>query len=439
MRKAALFLFFAASLSSAQVQIGKNVQIGSGTGSGTVTSVSAAGAQGVTVSVANPNSTPALTIGLGAITPSSVSTGSVTDSALTSGNSVVAGAGGLLANGPILGTAAQINTGTSGTTLCLLTGNCIWTGTHTWGSSSAGLIIAPGGSGSIQGVSGGAQTWQIGNATGQAQFGPLFVLVPNAATSTVNFNSPLFSIEGSCWNGTAPIVDTWMWQNVLAAGTNPQSTYTLSHTGCAGGGSGEVSIPFEAVIESIDSTNIDTETFNATTSANVNILNVGFGGNATSGGNQNSPASSLLGSYWNGTAPLPDAFIWTNVIGSGTNPTSTYTLSHTGATGGASVSLPFPVAIGGVTNATGLQVATVATCIGAGTQFSSCTVSVPLSVNTPTTAYHPDCHAENMTGSGAVVTNIVSQTTSSFTASVMQTDPSAITGGTIACTVTWHP
>lgn len=106
------------------------------------------------------------------------------------------------------------------------------------------------------------------------------------------------------------------------------------------------------------------------------------------------------------------------------------------------ISIPTSGSTGGITdlgNGAGFQVATAATCIGSGTQFSTCAVSVPLSVNTPTTAYHPDCHAENMTGSGAVVTNIVSQTTSSFTASVMQTDPSAITGGTIACTVTWHP
>ena len=41
-------------------------------GSGTVTSVSASGTQGVTASVAAPTTTPTITIGLGAITPSSV-------------------------------------------------------------------------------------------------------------------------------------------------------------------------------------------------------------------------------------------------------------------------------------------------------------------------------------------------------------------------------
>lgn len=50
-------------------------------GSGSVTSVTATGAQGVTTNVTNPTTTPNITIGLGAITPTSVSaTGTVTGS-----------------------------------------------------------------------------------------------------------------------------------------------------------------------------------------------------------------------------------------------------------------------------------------------------------------------------------------------------------------------
>lgn len=65
-------------------------------GTGTVTSVSVVTANGVSGSVANATTTPAITLTLGAITPSSVSTGSVTSSALTSGRVTFAGTAGLL-------------------------------------------------------------------------------------------------------------------------------------------------------------------------------------------------------------------------------------------------------------------------------------------------------------------------------------------------------
>ena len=64
------------------------------TNSGTVTTVSATGTQGVTASVLNPTTTPALTIGLGAITPTSVAaTGTVSGSNLSginTGNQTIA-------------------------------------------------------------------------------------------------------------------------------------------------------------------------------------------------------------------------------------------------------------------------------------------------------------------------------------------------------------
>ncbi len=61
--------------------------IGTGTGSGTVTNVSVVTANGVSGSVANPTTTPALTLSLGAITPASVvATGTVSGSNLSGNN-----------------------------------------------------------------------------------------------------------------------------------------------------------------------------------------------------------------------------------------------------------------------------------------------------------------------------------------------------------------
>lgn len=71
---------------SVVVEIGYAVGFVSG-GSGTVTSVAASGTQGVTTNVTNPTTTPTITIGLGAITPSSIAaSGTVTGSNLSGTN-----------------------------------------------------------------------------------------------------------------------------------------------------------------------------------------------------------------------------------------------------------------------------------------------------------------------------------------------------------------
>jgi hypothetical protein len=66
------------------------------TGTGTVTSVSASGANGVTATVTNPSTTPSISIGLGAITPTSVNgvvlSGSSTPSLAVTGTSSISGA-----------------------------------------------------------------------------------------------------------------------------------------------------------------------------------------------------------------------------------------------------------------------------------------------------------------------------------------------------------
>jgi len=60
--------------------------------------VSVVTANGVSGSVANPTTTPAITLSLGAITPTSVSTGNLTSSSLTAGRVTFAGTAGLLSD-----------------------------------------------------------------------------------------------------------------------------------------------------------------------------------------------------------------------------------------------------------------------------------------------------------------------------------------------------
>jgi hypothetical protein len=92
-------------------------------GSGSVTTVGATGNQGVTTSVSNPTTTPSIIIGLGAITPTSVTaTGTVTGSNIS-------------------GTASGTNTGDQ---IISLTGDVTGTGTGTFAATLANTSVAAG-------------------------------------------------------------------------------------------------------------------------------------------------------------------------------------------------------------------------------------------------------------------------------------------------------
>ena len=64
------------------------------------------------------------------------------------------------------------------------------------------------------------------------------------ATSGSNVNSPMLSLLGNYWTGSASNADTWGIQDILSAGANPPSTLTLSHLG---GSSGATTIDVSSV------------------------------------------------------------------------------------------------------------------------------------------------------------------------------------------------
>ena len=65
--------------------------------------------------------------------------------------------------------------------------------------------------------------------------GNVFTLTnPTAATGILNQSSPIFTIGGTYWTGAASAADTWTFQNVASAGTNPVTTMTLVHSGSSG-------------------------------------------------------------------------------------------------------------------------------------------------------------------------------------------------------------
>jgi hypothetical protein len=67
---------------------------------------------------------------------------------------------------------------------------------------------------------------------------------------------------------------------------------------------------------------------------------------ATSGMNQSGGHLMFGGNYWNGSASTPDMFSCNDVLGSGTNPTATWTCSHSGTSGTVLALFNFPFSIG---------------------------------------------------------------------------------------------
>ena len=85
------------------------------------------------------------------------------------------------------------------------------------------------------------------------------------------------------------------------------------------------------------------------------------GQDATMGSNHDSPPLETIGSFYTGAVSNQDRWSWTDVLGSGSNPTSTYTLSHSGTTGTPSVSVPFAVKLGAGSEVDNSSICTVAT------------------------------------------------------------------------------
>jgi hypothetical protein len=66
------------------------------------------------------------------------------------------------------------------------------------------------------------------------QFGNLVTDSTLAATSSANFNSPLISMKGNCWDGSKTAISEWTLQNVLTPPPNAAGTFEFGFgTGCA--------------------------------------------------------------------------------------------------------------------------------------------------------------------------------------------------------------
>jgi len=106
-------------------------------------------------------------------------------------------------------------------------------------------------------------------------------------------------------------------------------------------------------------------------------LSSGALGTAISGTNYNSNARTFVGSYYNGSAATADTWSISDVVGTGTTPTSYLTYTHSGSTGTAAISVPAMII-------SGMSTAGVVTNSAAGVLSSSTTLTGLTSVTSTT-------------------------------------------------------
>ena len=208
-------------------------------GSGTVTNVSVAAANnGVTLSIANPTTTPALTVGLGAITPTSVAasgaisgttitaSGGITSSGSTRGLTVLAGTAASGAAGSVVyasdatngyGEINENNTGLS--RICTVANGVCLASLGTMATQNANNVDITGGTG-LFGTLGASVA--------------LAAVATTSATSSANVNPPPVQLIGQYWSGGASLDDNWEIQEILGTGANPTSELAFSHSGSSG-------------------------------------------------------------------------------------------------------------------------------------------------------------------------------------------------------------
>jgi hypothetical protein len=143
-----------------------------------------------------------------------------------------------------------------------------------------------------------------------------------AATSSVNYNSPNILLKAPYWNGTASAVDTWYILDTLGTGANPFSALTLSHGGTSGNAT--VSLPGIQIV-------------NPALAYPIALTNNTA---STSGSNVQAPSMTWNGTYWTGSVSATDSWYLTPSQGTGANPYSILSYTHSGTSGTAAVQVP---------------------------------------------------------------------------------------------------
>lgn len=148
------------------------------------------------------------------------------------------------------------------------------------------------------------------------------------ATGASNQNSQFLTMESQFWNGSASVGDDWTVQARIGSGTSPSaSAFQIVYTGAC-------TNQFFPILGS----NLTFELLQSTA--------------ATALANQKAPTTEIIGTYWDGAASQSDFWILQAFPGTGSNPTETFRIFHTGSTGVATLDLTNTAGTGGTMSVT---------------------------------------------------------------------------------------
>lgn len=162
-----------------------------------------------------------------------------------------------------------------------------------------------------------------------------------AATGGANQNSPTIVVTGNFWNGAASVADNWTFQIVEGAGSNPVSEYRVIGGSSSGGDLFHIMTAFtvDLAVNLGGTLNVQSTIADGLINGTVAYKNKG-NTPATGGANTSTGAHWYVGEYWTGAASADDIWALEGVLGTGTNPTSTLTWTHSGSPGAVIASIP---------------------------------------------------------------------------------------------------
>jgi hypothetical protein len=266
----------------------------------------------------------------------------------------------------------------------------------------------------------------------QLNLGALMTGASGNAPNIVTTNSPGSTTDLASWNGSGVLADS---------GVLPANLVTLSGTQTITGPKTFTGAMSTASITS--NTDIQgQQLFGASEVTSEGFLNTQATTPATSSANQVGGAIYAQSNYWNGTASAFDKHSCVPVLGSGPNPTSVMTCSHSG-TSNAGVGWSFlePVATKTFTvttnlvNAAGMQVATGSGCSTGTPALSTCTANLTLAVAEPDTSYSIVGCSITGASSPALIGETGNTSTTVIAAQEITASASGSTGGVISCLV----
>jgi hypothetical protein len=160
----------------------------------------------------------------------------------------------------------------------------------------------------------------------------LFSTTP--ATGGANSNSPTFGLTGNYWTGAASAADNWTFQIVEGTGSNPVSTYVVTGGNSPGGQLFHIKTAFtvDLAVNFAQTLAMQGTIFTAAVNTAIAYQNKG-NTPATSSVSTSSGEHQFVGEYWTGAASADDIWQFQNVVGNGTNGSSTATWTHSGSPG----------------------------------------------------------------------------------------------------------